>query len=187
MGALRTILASLVATAALAAPVLAPQTAWAAEDDWPILKSHRIDGVPPWGAFVVYRAAGQASTGVSLYLLAPEAGPAVLTARRVRVQGEGPALIDWAAADACPALPAALARLEELPPPRIDVPGVGRDIPASSMMADGASYFLWSSLANYSGGAVGELEVRTVDGTPAAAWIDETLKALAPCWGPAAP
>lgn len=173
--------ASLTATAALAAPVLAS----AAEDDWPILKSHRIEGTPPWGAFVVYPQSG-ASVGVSLYLLAPKDGPAALTARRVRVEGEAAARIDWAAAPGCPALSAALAKLEELPPPRIDVPGVGRDA-KGSVVADGASYFLWSSLAAYSGGAIGELEVRTVDGTPAAAWIDETLKALEPCWGPPRP
>lgn len=181
MGALRIFVASLLATAALAAPALAR----AAEDDWPVLKSHRIDGTPPWGAFVVYPPSG-ASVGVSLYLLAPKDGPAALTARRVQVQGEAPARIDWAFAPRCPALPDALARLEELPPPRIDVPGVGRESKAS-VVADGASYFLWSSLAAYSGGALGELEVRTVDGTPAAAWIDETLKALEPCWGPSAP
>lgn len=186
MGALRTLLAPLAASAALAAPALLPGGASAAEDDWPILKSHRIDGLPPWGAFVVYPTAG-ASTGVSLYVLPAETGPAVLTARRVRVAGEAPARIDWATGPACAALPAALARLEELPPPRIDVPGVGREARGSSVVADGASYFLWSSLAAYSGGAAGELEVRTVDGTPAAAWIDEALKAVEPCWSADAP
>jgi hypothetical protein len=187
VGALRTIVASLLATAALAAPVMLPQVAWAAEDDWPILKSHRVKDVPPWGAFVVYPSFGGPSVGVSLYMLRPENGPAVLNARRVRVRGDLAARIDWASAKTCPALPAALAKLEDLPPPRIDVPGVGREPREITVVADGSSYFLWSSLAAYSGGAIGELEVRTVDGTPAADWVDETLRALEPCWGSSEP
>lgn len=173
MGALRILVASLTATAALAAP------AFAAEDDWPILKSHRIGDAPPWGAFVVYPAFGEGTVGVSLYMLRPEDGPAVLTARRVRVKGDAPARIDWASAKTCPALPAAMARLEDVPLPRIRAPG---DRPEARMV-DGSSYFIWSSLSAYSGSAVGELEVRTVGATPAAQWVDETLKAVESCWG----
>lgn len=177
MGGPRTFFASLLlATAALAAP------AFAADDDWPILKSARIDGVPPWGAFVVYPSFGKPSVGVSLYMLRPTDGLPVLTARRVRVRGDEPARIDWTSAKTCVALPVALAKLEELPAPRIDVPSVGPERRDITVVADGSSYFLWSSLANYSGGALGELEVRTVDATPAAEWIDETLRAVEACW-----
>lgn len=181
MGALRAIAAALVAAPLLAAPALA------AEDDWPVLKSARLDGLPPWGAFVVYPAADKPSAGVSLYVRRAGETPFLL-ARRVRVRpGEEAARIDWAAGPDCPALPAAVARMEELPPPRIDAPLVGREPADITVVADGASYFLWSSFARYSGGAPGELEVRTVEGTPAAAWIDETLAALEPCWGAGPP
>ena len=88
MGGFRIFVASL--TAASAAALAAPAPASAAEDDWPILKSHRLGDVPPWGAFVVYPPAGGASVGVSLYLLPAPDGPAVLTARRVRVAGSAP-------------------------------------------------------------------------------------------------
>lgn len=180
MGAFRAILASLILAPLLAAPALA------AEDDWPVLKSARLDGVPPWGAFVVYRPPGAPSVGVSLYVRRAGETPFLL-ARRVRVRPGEAARIDWAAGPACPALPAAIARMEELPPPRIDAPLVGREPADITVVADGASYFLWSSFARYSGGVPGELEVRTVEGTPAAHWIDETLAELEPCWGAAPP
>jgi hypothetical protein len=182
VGGPRTILTSLIAAAALAAPA-----AQAAEDDWPILKSARIDGQPPWGAFVVYSSSSdRPSTGVSLYLRPSPDGP-MLTARRVRARGAEPATIDWTTAKACAALPSAIAELEDLPPPRIDAPGLAREPRGGGVISDGASYFLWSSLASYSGGALAELEVRTVDGTPVADWIDRTLAKVEACWAPAAP
>jgi hypothetical protein len=82
MGALRTIVTSLIAAAALSAP------AWAAEDDWPVLKSVRLDERPPWGAFALYGAAGQ-TVGVTLYTQASADGPVIL-ARRVRARPARP-------------------------------------------------------------------------------------------------
>lgn len=176
MGALRILLASLMA-ASFAAPALA------ADDDWPVLKSVRVDDQPPWAAFVVYPARGPASTGVSLYATREQAdGPLVTLARRVRTVEGASGTVDWANSASCPALSKAMAAMEDLPAPRIDAPGVGRTA-KDSLMADGDSYFLWASLAAYAGGAKAEIEVRTVDGTPVSDWIDRTLASLETCWG----
>ena len=61
MGAIRSLILALAGAGVLAAP------AAAGEDDWPVLKGVRLDGLRPWGAFAVYRA-DRSVTGVSLYL-----------------------------------------------------------------------------------------------------------------------
>lgn len=176
MGALRIFLASLMA-ASIAAPALA------ADDDWPVLKSVRMDDVPPWAAFVVYPVRGRPSTGVSLYSIRQDTdGPLVMIARRVRTVEGAAGAVDWANSASCPALVKAAVEMEDLPAPRIDAPGVGRT-PKDALLAEGDSYFLWASLAAYAGGAKAEIEVRTVDGTPVSDWIDRTLKGMESCWG----
>jgi hypothetical protein len=180
VGALRTIVTSLIAAAALGAP------AWAAEDDWPVLKSVRLDERPPWAAFALYDAAGQ-TVGVTLYTQASADGPVIL-ARRVRARAGQAAQIDWASASACPALASASAALEDLPVPRIEAPGVGRTPRSSNLILEGSSYFLWASDARFSGGErAAQIELRTVEGSPVAEWIDRTLAATAGCWSPARP
>ena len=65
MGAIRTLLLALAGAGVLAAP------AAASEDDWPVLKGARLEGLRPWGAFAVYRA----DRSVTLTLLDSTFGP----------------------------------------------------------------------------------------------------------------
>ena len=58
MGAIRSLILALAGAGVLAAP------AAASEDDWPVLKGARLEGLRPWGAFAVYRA-DRSVTGVS--------------------------------------------------------------------------------------------------------------------------
>jgi len=169
LAAIRTICLTLATAAILATP------AAASEDDWPVLKGARLDGLRPWSAFAVYRA--ESSTGVSLYLRGAE-----LVARRVEVRGAA-TTIDWASSRACPQLSMAAARMESLPVPRIEAPGVGRSPRGGPPRMDGDSYFLWADDARFTGDRhSAQLELRGVNGSPMAAWADRTLISMATCW-----
>lgn len=161
----------------LAAALLAATPAFAADDDWPSIKGARLSGQQPFAAFAVYKADG-AVTGVSLY--PRETG---FAARRLTGQAE-----TWTTTERCPALSAALEGLEDLPIPRLDVPGLGRTPRGTAIALDGDSYFLWADGARWGGGAhAATLEVRAVNGSPLADWIDQTLTTAGGCWSAARP
>ncbi|WP_312166315.1 hypothetical protein [Phenylobacterium sp.] len=176
MGAIRTLILALAGAGVLAAP------AAASDDDWPVLKGVRLEGLRPWGAFAVYRA-DRSVAGVSLYLRGDEA-----IARRVETREGEAARIAWASSRTCPALVPALSELETLPPPRIDVPGVGRTPPAAVPAVDGDSYLLWAQGARFVAAPYPvQIELRGEGGSPMAAWVERSLRRLAACWGAAQP
>lgn len=171
--------ALLAALAGLALGLAAP--AQAAEDDWPEIKSSPFGALRPWGAFAHYGGRGERAytRGVTLY--ASGAGPgAALVARRVRAQG-GPAYVDWTDSRRCPQLAQTARRLERLPMPGPDVPGVGPGAPPAAPDA-GDSYMLWAGEARWRGGRSASLEVRGSDGSPLAAWMQAAFEALDGCW-----
>lgn len=176
MGAIRSLILALAGAGVLAAP------AAASEDDWPVLKGVRLDGLRPWGAFAVYRA-DRSVTGVSLYF---REGQTI--ARRIETRDGADAVVSWAAARTCPALIAAVSGLEKLPAPRIEVPGVGLRPPAAAASANADSYLLWAEDARFATSAYPvQLEVRGEGGSPMAAWVDASLRRLASCWSAAQP
>lgn len=162
-------------SAALATP------AFAADDDWPEIKSAPFGAVRPWGAFAHYggRAEAAYTRGVTLYA-APKGDAPVLIARRVRAQG-GPAYIDWTDSRSCPALAEAARRLERLQMPGLDVPGVGKSAPAGRA-ADGDSYLLWADQARWRNGRSASIEVRGSDGSALAEWMQDAFVRLDGCW-----
>lgn len=162
-------------SAALAAP------AFAADDDWPEIKSAPFGAVRPWGAFAHYggRAEAAYTRGVTLYAARSGDAP-VLVARRVRAQG-GPAYVDWTDSRSCPQLAEAARRLERLQMPGLDVPGVGKSAPAGPG-ADGDSYLLWADEARWRNGRSASLEVRGSDGSPLAGWMQDAFGRLDGCW-----
>lgn len=177
MGAIRTTILALAGAATFAAP------AAASEDDWPVLKGARLDGQMPWGAFAVYRAPGQPTTGVTLFVR-----DKALIARRVETRGDDGATIAWTSSKTCPGLAGALAGLETLPAARIEVPLAGRAAAALVERPDGSSYFVWVQDARLgSDRHSGQLELRATDGSPVALWMEKTLNSLARCWTPARP
>ncbi|WP_293404722.1 hypothetical protein [Phenylobacterium sp.] len=176
MGAIRTLLLALAGAGALAAP------AAASEDDWPVLKGARLEGLRPWGAFAVYRA-DRSVTGVSLYLRGAEA-----LARRVETREGVEATVTWATSKSCARLTPVLAELEALPAPRIEVPGVGRQPPAPAASANGDSYLLWAEDARFAAAPYPvQIEVRGEGGSPMAAWVETSLRRVAACWSPVQP
>lgn len=176
MGAIRTLILALAGAGVLAAP------AAASEDDWPVLKGARLEGLRPWGAFAVYRA-DRSVTGVSLYL---REGRTI--ARRVETRDGEAAVVSWASAQACPALTPAVAGLEKLPAPRIEVPGVGLKPSPPAAAANADSYLLWAEDARFAASPYPvQLEVRGEGGSPMAAWVDASLSRLASCWSPVQP
>ena len=177
MGAFRTTWLALAGAMLLAAP------AAASDDDWPVLKGARLDGQMPWGAFAVYRLAGQPTQGVTLFLR----GEDELVARKVETDDGNDAAVTWASSRTCPALAPALAELEKVPPARIDAPAAGRSLGAASPTQGGASYFIWVQDARLAGAHSAQLEIRALDGSPVAAWMTRTLEALSACWKPGQP
>ena len=177
MGAIRTSLLALLGAAVLAAP------AAASDDDWPVLKGARLDGQRPWGAFAVYRA-DRSVTGVSLYLR----GGGEMVARRVETRDGAEASVAWASSRSCSRLVPAMAELEVLPAPRIEVPGAGRKPPAAAAPVGGDSYLLWAEDARFAAAPYpAQIELRGEGGSPMAAWVERSLTRLASCWGPAQP
>lgn len=162
-------------SAALATP------AFAADDDWPEIKSAPFGAVRPWGAFAHYggRAEAAYTRGVTLYAAKAGAAP-VLVARRVRAQG-GPAYVDWTDSRSCPQLAEAARRLEKLAMPGLDVPGIGKSAPAGPS-ADGDSYLLWADDARWRNGRRASLEVRGSDGSALADWMQDAFRRLDSCW-----
>lgn len=176
MGALRTIILTLASAGALAAPAMAR------EDDWPEIKGARLDGQRPWGAFAIYRSPSLQVTGVSLYLR-KSASENEMVARRVEGTEGGGVVVTWASSKTCETLIPLAAEMEELPVPRIEVPGAGREPRPAEVLLDGSSYFVWADDARFSGGAhSAQLEMRGVDGSPMAQWIDKALAGLGRCW-----
>jgi hypothetical protein len=173
MRTLPAVLAGLAA--ALATPALA------ADDDWPEIKSAPFGAVRPWGAFAHYggRAEAAYTRGVTLYA-ERQGAETVLVARRVRAQ-DGPAYVDWTDSRACPQLVEAARRLERLPMPGLDVPGVGAGAPAGPA-ADGDSYLLWADQARWRNGRGASLEVRGSDGSSLADWMQDAFRRLDGCW-----
>lgn len=104
-------------------------------------------------------------------------GEPVYWARRVTSSFGGTAET-WADGRTCPALRETLAAMRALPFPELDVPGMSTTQP--DIVLDGIGYRL-STIGLYGRNSVSvtfESNVRT----PLAAWVEESLKRLEPCW-----
>ena len=75
----------------------------------------------------------------------------------------------------------ALARLETLAAPAVDVPGIGREV--ETVVMDGARYRLEGRAIH--GGHGGTLVLTAESGSPLGDWVDSMLELLEPCWGTA--
>ncbi|KRB48616.1 MAG: hypothetical protein V4514_18685 [Pseudomonadota bacterium] len=177
MGLFRTIILALAGAGALATSASA-----AGEDDWPTIKSARLNDQRPWGAFALYRAPDARATGVTLYLRGSMDDHEMI-ARRVEMDSGDHAVISWASSKTCANLISATVELEDLQVPRIEVPGAGREPRQAAVALDASSYFVWADDARFSGGGhSAQIELRGVDGSPMAEWIDRTLGRLTGCW-----
>lgn len=175
MGAIRTLILALLGAGVLAAP------AAASEDDWPVLKGARLEGLRPWGAFAVYRA-DRSVAGVSLYLRGGET-----IARRVETREGGEAAVTWSSSKTCAALVPALAELQKLPAPRIVVPALGHKPPPAAP-SDADSYLLWAEDARFAAAPYPvQIELRGDGSSPLGAWIETSLRRVAACWGATQP
>lgn len=80
----------------------------------------------------------------------------------------------------CPAVLNALASLAVLPTPKIAVPNLPQSENAITGRADGAVFRL--STKAYFPLELGTVEMTFGTETPVANWIDQSFRALAPCW-----
>lgn len=101
-----------------------------------------------------------------------------LATRTDRVKGQ-PDRTSWADSETCPAMLPALARLQRVEPFRIVPPGV-REGP-SQIVLDGDAYEV-QALGYWPHSHQGGITLSGNDGTPVADWVEDTMKALAPCW-----
>lgn len=100
--------------------------------------------------------------------------------RLTRTRFSQPDTVLWADSRTCPAVRPALAALGTLAMPRPSAPGID---PPGDMVLDGVGYAL-AMPGRFAGGGEGQFSVSSNIGTPLAAWVDRSLKALEPCWSP---
>jgi len=105
--------------------------------------------------------------------------------RRYRTNSAGLTTTEWANETDCPTLVQALATVEELPAPQIDVPGVGREGADQTISSDGVVYSLTSTWAVWQDNLkVGNsISLSSNRDTPLADWAEAMSEALVPCWG----
>jgi hypothetical protein len=116
--------------------------------------------------------------------------PKAWRVRRIAGDAAGHRRDEWARSEDCPALEPALAALEQVSLPVVDVPGVGEDWKPKGLAvaADRASYRLWSSSLRHGDARQWEeLDLKGAFNSPLADWMDETLATLKPCWKPLGP
>jgi hypothetical protein len=104
--------------------------------------------------------------------------PVWLATRTDRVKGQ-PDRTSWADSETCPAMMPALAKLQLVEPFRIVPPAV-RDGP-SHIVLDGDAYQV-QALGYWPHSHQGGVTLSGNDGTPVANWVEDTMKALGPCW-----
>jgi hypothetical protein len=91
--------------------------------------------------------------------------------------------VSWADTRTCPAASWVVEESIKVPPPRIQVPGV-KDPAADDQITltmDGVGYSL-NSGARYGSRVSSTIRFTSNVGTPLAAWVEESLQKLAPCW-----
>ncbi len=86
----------------------------------------------------------------------------------------------WTDTTRCPAARWVVVEAVNLQPPRIEMPGVKikDDVIISG---DGVDYS-FSSEASFDDGVLADIHFTSNVGTPLAAWADESLRRLEPCW-----
>lgn len=91
---------------------------------------------------------------------------------------DGP-LISWTDTTRCPAARSLLGQVRKLKMPRVSVPWFESD--EMIVTADGTHYEL-SGEAAYGSSSAYDFKIASNLGTPLAAWIDNSLRILEPCW-----
>ena len=104
--------------------------------------------------------------------------PGEFSLRRTSTNARGVVSDSLTSTGACPGVLKQLQALEELGLPQVDLPAFGNQVEVITL--DGVGYQL-TAPALY-GGDMSSIVVQSNIGTPLARWIDETFRALAPCW-----
>lgn len=93
------------------------------------------------------------------------------------------AVVDWTSETRCASLPRVLERIEALPPPAVDVPGLGASDSDSISMMDGGQFGIHLRLPTPASGPRYEtLDLTSNILTPLQLWFDTSSAALQDCW-----
>jgi len=133
-----------------------------------------------WGQF---SRSGALSHHVEIVDIAIDGKTAGQLQYRLRLTDQkfgSPATVSWADSRTCPAVRVILTRLRALSPPVIVPPGFAPE--PSEILVDGAGYALTVPVADSAGAS--RISWTSNIGTALAAWVDNSLVSLAPCWKP---
>lgn len=138
----------------------------------------------PFGGFRT--ANGVRSATVDFYAL-PQRGPETLFwgARREE-RRLGSTQVTWADSRSCPGLRGALERLETVPMPALNVPGLGGEPPVQ-LILDGGSTALWGMASSPDGGESDVVSASAQANSRFDAWIASFSTATQSCWRSEAP
>lgn len=159
-----------------------------AQDD-PFQRAARETELGPLGpaaVLFVTGAFGRPADSYSFYVYWDPPSPARAPGRErrfaVRKASRTEADARWASSKDCPALVDVLARMEEIPAPRIDFPGVGESR-SPNMVLDGVTYDLSVRWAIWDDDSTAYmLRMSGNVDTPLAAWAGTLGPALDSCW-----
>ena len=178
--------------------ILAPLTAglallgladFAAAQDDPFQRAARETELGPLGpaaVLFVTGAFGRPADSYSFYVYWDPPSPATAPGRErrfaVRKASRTGSDALWASSKDCPALVDVLTRMEEIPAPRIDFPGIGESS-SPNMVLDGVTYDLSVRWAIWDDNSIAyTLRMSGNVNSPLAAWTGTVEPALETCW-----
>lgn len=180
-----------MAIAMAVAALFAPMSAYAV---WPDKFSRSVidsalaikfEGQQPSVVVSVQGAFGAPSEVLSIYAYFDKSRDRSFAVRRAAYE-KGSTEVSWAGWSECPQIKSLLVDLENVPPPRVDLYGIGQDSNAAPVF-DGVGYSLWAAFPKWQGSLGYELSMSSNIGSPLAIWTEAFRAGLQPCWKPQAP
>lgn len=145
-----------------------------------ILQSVTLQPLPRdvWASVSSTGSLDRTSTSVAFIRDEIDTADAHYTLRMTTRHREDPPTIMWATSRTCKGVREAVARLQTVPFPQIELPGDPLEL-----VVDGVSYSVrfYGKYASQIGGPV---ELHSNVGTPLANWVIGTFAVLQPCWTP---
>lgn len=146
-----------------------------------------VDLTHPWLTFTREPALERNITTVDVGPLQNTQKKLIYVFRRTFRHGESTE-VSWADTRTCPAAMWVVEEAINVPPPRVQVPGVADPEAgnAVTLTMDGIGYSL-SGGARYGSRISSTIRFTSSMGTPLAAWVEESLRRLELCWSKAQP
>lgn len=145
----------------------------------------KFEGKQPSVIVSIEGAFGDPSEVLSIYAYFDKSDDRRFAVRRATRQKDS-TVVAWAGSSECSQMKPLLVRLEGVPPPRVDLYGIGQDSAAAPVF-DGVTYSLWAAFPKWQESLGYELSMSSNIGSPLAVWTEALLAGLQHCWKPQAP